>query len=89
MEIVHNSHDIYYRDPFGAAICGTKINLKITADFNRCYIHIINFNDENKAFMMDKGDKEFTYILDTSKYLGTNFYYFELFDDYENKDDWF
>jgi len=30
----HNSHDRFYRDPFGAVPCGTKIHLKIETELN-------------------------------------------------------
>ncbi len=79
--IVHNSHDILYRDPFGAAACGSKINLKIYCndeDIEKCYIHIIDFENKNEAFETDKTDDYFIYILDTDKYFGTIYYYFKL-----------
>ena len=79
--IFHNSHDILYRDPFGAASRGTKINLKITAcGFEKCYLHIINFDDNKEAFEMDRDVTTYTYLLDTSKYWGVIYYYFELID---------
>lgn len=80
--VIHNSHDILYRNPFGAAACGTKIDLKISAEgCQKCYLHIIDFEDKNEAFEMGKDNDLFNYLLDSSKYLGVIYYYFELVDE--------
>lgn len=83
--IVHDSHDIEYRDPFGAASCGTKVKLCILAEgYEKCYIHMIDFYDKKEIHEMEKEDLKYSYIFDTKDYIGIVCYYFELIGD-ENK----
>lgn len=53
MSIYHNSHDIKYRRPFGAAVAGSRVRLFIEADgFSVCQLMLLSDGSEPKYLPM-------------------------------------
>ena len=85
IRVFHNSHELQYRDPFGAVKLGTKITISIELNKEAIvYIHTISFKGNEQDIAMDKVSKNehgwFIYegIVDTSNLLGLLNYYFKI-----------
>ena len=84
--IIHDSHDIKFRNPFGAAKVGTKVKLRVVSNKRlQAHVNLINFyNNQIQLVMNEVGvDNISNYItydveIDTSDLLGVNYYYFKI-----------
>ncbi len=86
ISVFHDSHNIDFRNPFGAVEVGKVVKLRLEVN-QRCvsYITIINlFNNHIELKMnetYEEGKRErwcYEYDLDTTDLLGTVFYYFRI-----------
>lgn len=85
----HNSHDLYYRNPFGAVESGKSIELLLSLNIDaRVYLHISTFEDEDYDVLMNKidnndgGDLIYKVEFDTRNRLGVVNYYFKIIYNY-------
>lgn len=85
IRIVHNSHKLEYRKPFGAVVIGTPITISIELDKQATvYIHTISFKGNEKDIPMDyvlkneEGYFVYTGVVDTNNSLGLLNYYFKI-----------
>lgn len=85
-EIIHDSHEIKFRNPFGAVKIGTKVIIKLWTN-KECiaYINLINFYNNQIEVQMKKSNEVireygFTYDVevDTSNSLGLVYYFFRV-----------
>lgn len=82
--IVHDSHDIEFRKPFGAVQVGKKVRLKLISNKRlRVYINLINFYNnqmqlELKEIDIDNNNFIYEVDVDTKELLGVNYYYFKI-----------
>lgn len=82
--IIHDSHDIKFRNPFGAVQIGTKIKLRLISNKNiKAYVNLVNFYNNQLQLEMKSehlADNNFAYEIeiDTQELLGVNYYYFKI-----------
>lgn len=82
--IIHDSHDIKFRNPFGAVQIGTKVKLRLISNKNiKAYVNLVNFyNNQFQLEMKSEqlADNNFAYEIeiDTQELLGVNYYYFKI-----------
>jgi pullulanase len=82
--IIHDSHDIKFRNPFGAVQIGTKVKLRLVSNRSfKVHINLVNFyNNQIQLEMKEVGrDNLYNYFnyqidIDTADLLGVNYYYF-------------
>lgn len=82
--IIHDSHDIEFRNPFGAVQIGTKVKLRLVSNRNlKVHVNLVNFyNNQIQLEMKEVGiDALYNYFnyevnIDTADLLGVNYYYF-------------
>lgn len=82
--IIHDSHDIKFRNPFGAVQIGTKVKLRLVSNRNlKVHVNLVNFyNNQIQLEMKEVGiDDLYNYFnyevnIDTADLLGVNYYYF-------------
>lgn len=82
--IIHDSHDIKFRNPFGAVQIGTKVKLRLISNKNvKAYVNLVNFYNNQFQLEMKReqlADNNFAYEIeiDTQELLGVNYYYFKI-----------
>ena len=80
--IFHNSHDLYYRRPFGAVESGKYISISINIGFDATvYLNLIKFDFSKDRILMEKIDDKairFSIDINTDDLYGINGYYFEI-----------
>lgn len=82
--IIHDSHDIKFRNPFGAVQIGTKIKLRLISNKNiKAYVNLVNFYNnqlqlEMKSEHLDDNNFAYEIEIDTQELLGVNYYYFKI-----------
>ena len=82
--VIHDSHDIKFRNPFGAVQIGTKVKLRLLSNISlKVHVNLINFyNNQIQLEMKEVGrDNLYNYFnyevdIDTVDLLGVNHYYF-------------
>lgn len=86
LNIIHDSHDIKFRSPFGAVQIGTKIKLRLMANRSlKVHVNLINFYNnqiqlEMKEVTINDPYNSLSYEvdIDTEDLLGVNYYYFRI-----------
>ena len=88
LQIIHDSHDIKYRSPFGSVETGTDITIRLWTS-ERClvYINLINFYNNQQEIVMKEleqgiNDYGYTYetTIDTNNCNGLIYYNFRIND---------
>ncbi|MDU3723995.1 MAG: glycoside hydrolase family 13 protein, partial [Clostridium celatum] len=86
IQIIHNSHDTEFRNPFGAVTVGTTVTLRLWTN-KRCsaYINLINFyNNQREIQMREVGWRDdinkwvYEINIDTTNSIGLIYYYFRV-----------
>ena len=86
IDIIHDSHNLEYREPFGAVQVGTNVIIRLWTSA-RClvFINLINFYNKKNEIEMKLSEKNingwgYTYetSLDTNDSRGLIFYYFRI-----------
>ena len=78
MNIYHNSYETEYRQPFGAALCGSEVRLSLYApDAETASLHLYS-EAEGEKFIPDEKDSRgfFTWVVKMPKKDGLVWYYF-------------
>lgn len=86
IRVIHNSHDKYYRNPFGAVVCGTNIDLTIDVIARTDHIRVqLEFFEADKHRIVDmellteEGNrKTFKTHYTAPEYPGLVWYYFTI-----------
>ena len=86
IEIIHDSHNLEYRAPFGAVKVGTNVTIRLwTSEKCLAYINLINFYNNQQEVEMYQSDKNifeygYTYEIniDTKDNRGLLFYFFKI-----------
>ncbi len=86
MQIEHNSREIFYREPFGAVSCGTKVNLKLAVSGagipSAVRVVLVRDGEERRtdmAFLFSIGDNSiYGAEITAPEKEGLLWYYFEL-----------
>ena len=77
--IYFNSHEEKYKNPFGAVSQGTDVLIQIEVEDYDCEVHLVVDNESNiERYNMNKKGSTYSFILDTSNYKTTIYYYFEI-----------
>lgn len=59
--IVHDSHNLYFRSPFGAVCTGSTVSIMLEAEGCReCFLELINFDGSRETISMEKHLKDNT-----------------------------
>ena len=86
IQIIHNSHDTEFRNPFGAVTVGITVTLRLWTN-KRCsaYINLINFyNNQREIQMREVGWRDdinkwvYEINIDTTNSIGLIYYYFRV-----------
>lgn len=77
--IIHNSQEITYRSPFGAAESGEEIKIVIKAQ-NALEVYLIIYKNEGmkESSLMKKDEEIFYYSISTKDFLGNIYYHFKV-----------
>lgn len=84
--IYHDSQNLYYREPFGAVILGTKVNLCLELkDDGEVFVELIRFDGRRETIPMtcssyskDSKSNKFIATIETNNNLGLTEYYFRI-----------
>ena len=78
VNITFNSHEIKYKNPFGAVSRGQDVLIQIDVNAD-CDVHLIIDNESNiERYKMNKKGSSYSFNLNTSNYRTTVYYYFEI-----------